>query len=231
MVDFHSHILHGVDDGSQSLEESLKLLSMLSEQKVTHAVLTPHFIVDKDTPDSFLERRNAAFLELSSARPDTAPELLLGAEVAYYPGISRMSALPDMRIGTTELLLLEMPNEPWSNYTVSELVELSCSSQIKLMLAHVERCMFLQSKKNWRRLLESGIIMQSNASFFIMQKLRRKALRLYKRGMLHVIGSDCHNLQNRPPRLSEAAEVIEQGLGSEALAALNGFSRYLLGLK
>jgi len=60
LVDFHSHILPGVDDGSASIEESLKMLQAEAGQGITHVVATPHFYPRYDDPERFLERRNAA---------------------------------------------------------------------------------------------------------------------------------------------------------------------------
>lgn len=64
MIDFHSHILPGIDDGSASVEESLKLLEMLAEQGVKTVVATPHFYPDRTSVSDFLRRRDAAYQRL-----------------------------------------------------------------------------------------------------------------------------------------------------------------------
>ena len=56
-IDFHSHVLPGVDDGSATVEESLRMLRLQAEQGVTHVVATPHFYPMQDSPNRFLERR------------------------------------------------------------------------------------------------------------------------------------------------------------------------------
>ena len=60
LVDFHSHILPGIDDGSKSLEMSIEMLRLEAEQGIGHVVATPHFYPQYDTPERFLERRAAA---------------------------------------------------------------------------------------------------------------------------------------------------------------------------
>ena len=223
MIDLHAHLLPSVDDGSGSIDESLALLGMLTAQGVEKVFATPHFYADKDTPSDFFERRARAYAELLSARTENLANVFLGAEVAYFQGISRMKELADMRLGGTKLLLLEMPPERWSDYTVRELIELSCSGEIRPMIAHVERCMGYQSSRAWRSLLESGIVMQTNASFFIRPKTARLALKLLKRGTVHVIASDCHNVRVRPPRMREAMDRIEARLGEDAMHSMRAF--------
>lgn len=220
MIDLHTHLLPSVDDGSGSIEESLALLEMLSAQGIKKVFATPHFYADRDTPQSFFDRRERALEALRCACPESLPSLFPGAEVAYFHGISRMSALSDMRLGKTRLLLLEMPPERWSDYTLQELTALSCSGAIRPVIAHVERCMEYQPARTWRSLLDSGIIMQANASFFIRQKSARSALKLLKRGAIHVVASDCHSIHLRPPRIREAMDRIAAGLGGGAVDSM-----------
>ena len=60
IIDFHSHILPGIDDGSESVEQSIAMLRMEAEQGITHVVATPHFYPRHDTPQRFLQRRKDA---------------------------------------------------------------------------------------------------------------------------------------------------------------------------
>ena len=60
IIDFHSHILPGIDDGSRNVEESIALLRKEAEQGITHVIATPHFYPQHDTPERFLKRRNEA---------------------------------------------------------------------------------------------------------------------------------------------------------------------------
>ena len=226
MIDFHTHILPGVDDGAKGVEESLALLNMLADQGVTTAFATPHFIPSRsETPERFLHRRTTALERLPK---DLPIELLVGAELTYYPGISRMSSLLDLRLQGTRILLLEMPAERWSDYTVGELTELTHSSNILLMLAHIERFIGYQKGNVIDSLVASGVIMQSNASFFAERKTQSKAIKLLKRGWISVLGSDCHNLDFRAPRLDLAAAAIEKRLGAEYLDMISALSNKIV---
>ena len=216
MTDFHAHVLPGIDDGSSSVEESVALLEMLCVQGVSRVCATPHFNALYDEPDRFIKRRDEAFLRLEEAAAEKEiPQIILGAEVAYFPGICNMQSIERLCLAGTRYLLLEMPCEPWSDYTVNELVKLAVSKDVVPVLAHVERYLSYQKANALERLRDVGVLMQVNASFFINRKTRRRALELLKRGEVHFLGSDCHDLVLRPPRYAEAVKVIEDKFGNK----------------
>ena len=133
MIDWHNHILPGIDDGSRDLAESVKMIEMQINEGVTTIIATPHFYANDESVEAFLERRNAAFDKLKSKLPMNAPEILLGAEVRYYQGISRMENLKALRIQNSKLLLLEMPMTVWTEYMVRELIELAAKSSFQIV--------------------------------------------------------------------------------------------------
>ncbi len=210
MIDFHSHVLPGIDDGSRDTDESLKLLKMCSEQGVTRVAATPHFYPNYDTPERFLRRRNEAALHLKERLFDGAPEIILGAEVYYFAGISSNDSVGSLRLGDTGILLLEMPFAKWSPSMVSEILDLHGRNGITVMMAHIERYLGFQSADVWDALLKHGVIMQSNAGFFTNRWTKRRALRMFRAGKIHVLGSDCHNTKDRPENMGGAYEVLNE---------------------
>ncbi len=226
LLDFHTHILPNIDDGSQSIEESVLLLYKLKKQGCEVVAATPHFMADKDTPQSFFMKRAESYNAMMDEIADNEqlfPRLLLGAEVLYYPGISKMKDLSAFCLEDSKLLLLEMPVSQWSDSVVRELLEMSCSGEYQVVLAHFERYIDIQRKDVWQRLSDSGIMLQTNASFIIHIKTRRKALKMLKKGQIHFIGSDCHNVKHRPPRIGEAVSVINDKLGLEFIKEWESF--------
>ena len=81
MIDFHSHILPAIDDGSKNVEESIVLLDMLKDQGIKTVVATPHFDVQRETPAAFIERRQESYEMLRPHLKKDPPEIILGAEV------------------------------------------------------------------------------------------------------------------------------------------------------
>lgn len=228
MIDWHTHVLPAVDDGSKDISESLALMEMLAVQGVDAVVATPHFNADDGSVDAFVERRNAAAEDLLAKLPNNAPRLYLGAEVKYYNGISRLAELKKLTISESSVLLMEMPISKWTEYTVRELVELSGSGNLILALAHIERYWKFQDNATWNRLYESGIQMQVNASFFTDFTTRRKAMSMLKNSEIHLIGSDCHNLKFRPPNIGNAYKIIEKKFSKDFADKINEYGKSLL---
>ena len=218
MLDFHTHVLPRVDDGSRSMQESLDMLHAMKEQGITAVIATPHFYANADSIDSFMARRNAAY-EALAPQLTQMPDIHLGAEVEYYEGISRLPELKRLRIENSRLLLLEMPMSRWSEYVLREVMDIAAHGSIIPVLAHVERCLFLQSKDTVVRLLSHGVLFQSNASFVTGRTTQRKALRMIQQEQIHFLGSDCHNTADRPPNAAAAFEHIRKKLGDPFAAA------------
>lgn len=227
MIDFHSHILPGIDDGSRNVKMSLGMIEELSRQGVDTICATSHFYVTQRTPEHFLERRQEAFELLEPVLPNDAPRILLGAEVLYFPGISRLEALPSLCLEGTDVLLLEMPFCDWQAYWIREVCDLASSGEFTILMAHIERYYSRQPRKVWDRLLELDVLMQSNADYFLQPdpifRFRdgNKALKLLKEQRIHLLGTDTHNLSSRPPRMAEARERIRQALGRRALGRID----------
>lgn len=230
MIDWHSHVLPQMDDGSCDVTESIELINMQASQGINVVVATPHFYANDETVKLFLERRMTSFEILKSKLTNDMPKLLLGAEVKYYQGISRMADIDMLKIEGSKLILLEMPTTTWTEYMVRELIEMSSRSSIKIVLAHVERYLNFQNKKIWRRILESGILAQTNAEFYISFNSKRKAVSLLKERNIHFVGSDCHGLKFRPPQIGKAFEVIRKKLGNDYVNQMNEYGYSLLDL-
>ena len=235
MIDFHSHILPGIDDGSKDVHMSLKMIHALQEQGVDTICATSHFYATQRSPSHFLERREEAWERLEMDLPEDAPQILLGAEVLYFPGISRMKELPELCLEGTDILLLEMPFDSWSDYYIREVKELANSREFTILMAHIERYYFKQPVSVWDEFLDLDILMQSNADFFLQKdsplSLRPggKALKLLKNERIHVLGTDTHNMTSRPPRMAEARELIRKHLGQDTLDEIDDFGDSLLG--
>ena len=228
MIDWHSHLLPAMDDGSKDVEESLKLLNLLHEQGISHVVATPHFYANDESVDRFLIRRGQSFNNLQENLSDQYPKIHLGAEVKYYQGISRMEGLDKLCIEGSDILLLEMPLGKWSNFVVSEVMELANTARFRIMLAHIERYFSLQSKSVWRMLYENGILMQVNTGAFLSMGMRRKALRFIKSGGVLFVGSDCHNMTSRPPRMGQVLSILKKRLGEGLLSQIQQYWNLIL---
>lgn len=228
VIDFHSHILPGIDDGSRSPEESLAMLQLSKSQGIRGVILTPHFYPQHTTPERFLEKRQRAAQLLQSAiRPEMElPTRCLGAEVYFYPHMSQSDVLQKLAIEGTRAILVEMPMGRWTDRMYRELEDIHTNQGLIPIIAHVDR--YLGRFRDYgipRQLAELPVLVQANASFFLEGSRGMKMLREHR---IHLLGSDCHNLQTRRPNLGPALERIVRVLGTDAVRWIHSNEREIL---
>ena len=225
MIDFHTHILPGMDDGSKNLEESLQMLRLEGQLGIDTVVLTPHFYSHQNSPEHFLRRRQKSWEILSPSLEAGMPRLLLGAEVQYFEGVANMEDISQLCISGTNLLLLEMPFCSWDDRMLNTVLELNGSEGVQVVLAHIDRYLsFFGNAKRLELLRQSGILMQMNASAFKGWRSRRKVTPMVRKGMIHFLGSDCHNLNDRKPDWELVPEDILQIMEDSSNALLEQHS-------
>ena len=217
MIDLHSHILPGMDDGSADVQESLWLLDTLAGQGVTLVAATSHFYATREYPEDFLRRRAQSVARLAPLLTSDHPTIRLGAEVHYFESMSRASGLEQLCIEGTPLFLLEMPYGTWTGRMVDDVLELCSKRDLTVVMAHVERYFAHQPKQVWDVLEQGGVLFQVNAQSFLRWFGSGRVLRLMREGKVHFLGSDCHNKTNRPPCLAQARARIARKLGQEML--------------
>ena len=225
-IDFHTHILPNVDDGSGSIEESLELLRICGKQGIGEVVLTPHFYPQYDTPQMFLEKRSQAIEALLERVEPGMPELRLGAEVYFFPHMSHSDALRHLAIEGTDCIMVEMPASPWTDRMYQELEAIWDIQGLTPIIAHVDRYVgWFRDFGIPKRLAELSVLVQANASSFLEGS---KSMKMLKDRQIHLLGSDCHNLRSRMPNLGAARERIARKLGAEALSWIDANGREVL---
>ena len=231
VTDFHSHVLPDVDDGSASAEESLAMLCLAAQQGVHRVVATPHFYPRYDDLDRFLERRARAMERLQGAmRADIElPEIVLGAEVYFFRGMSESDQLARLTIEGKNYLLIEMPASPWTEDMYLELEQIWTRQGILPIVAHVDR--YIRPLRTYgipERLSQLPVLVQANAEFFINKRTSGMALRMLNADRIHLLGSDCHNMTARKPNLDAAVRCIRSRLGQAALQRIKGYEQEIL---
>lgn len=217
MLDFHSHILPNLDDGSKSSEMSMQMLVMSAEQGVDRIVCTPHFYADEDYPDSFLRKRAESVERLKTFAPEfrrrnnftrPLPKMYLGAEVYYFPSMSYCEDLPKFKITATDYVLVEPPMSAWKDAMLDEIAQAGDNFGFTPVIAHVDRYVsMLGDFSLFERVEERNMKIQVNAEFFLNPVTTKYALRMLNEGRIRFIGSDCHNLTSRPPKMGPVEEM------------------------
>ena len=176
MVDFHSHILPGIDDGAKDLETAGKMLELSKKQGVNIIIATPHFYASQSTVAEFIEKRNKCYNELMDyvkANNLDVPEVILGAEVAFCEEILKVD-LRELCIGNTDAVLIELPFTYLNEWVYSELYNMSMKYGVDIILAHIER--YVGKHNDFSRLepfFELDMCMQINADTFIDRKFKK----------------------------------------------------------
>ena len=204
------------------------------KQGISHVVATPHFYANQRGISSFLEKREKSYekvKELLDKRPDL-PSLSLGAEVYYFPGMSKAEALPKVCYEGTNILLLEMPFAQWDKQIVEDVKNIINKQGLRIIMAHVERYYKYQKDKSfWNEIWDLPIIAQINAGSFLNWKKRGFCFRFIKEHDIILLGSDCHNMKYRAPNIEEGRKVLEKKFGMELLHSIDEYGREILGIR
>jgi protein-tyrosine phosphatase len=229
LTDFHTHILPEMDDGAGCVEESLVMLRLLSDQGVRIVALTPHYYRSRESIPHFLSRRERTLDSLlKSPGLSRLPQLLPGAEVAFFSDMPKDADIRRLCISGTDALLLEMPIGVWTGAVVNIVFQL-ISLGVTPIIAHIER--YTERGLNAEALdsiISFGAVIQSNAEFFLELRTRRRAFDMLGQGKIHIFGSDCHNLAARPPNMGRLTSLLSKKLSRAELDAIAASERRLL---
>ena len=232
VIDFHSHILPGIDDGSRNVETSMAMLRMCREHGVDIMVATPHFYADSNRVERFVENRQNAYDQVMSqivAGNADVPQIMMGAEVAFFDGISRAERVDALTIEGTDIMLLEMPFVTWSDSVVHEVRDLIEKRHFHIILAHIERFLKIPGNKSYvEQVLRLPVTVQVNAETLMDFRQKGRMIKMFRNGTAHIIGSDCHGMHHRMPNLWLGREVLDKKLGEDFLKSMDTYGGRLL---
>ena len=209
-IDFHSHILPGIDDGAKDVDVSIELIKTELRHGVTTIVLTPHFYPETDNLDEFVERRANAFELLKSEveKQQLPIELVLGAEVKFTPKLLDLD-LTKLCIENTDYILLEFSMLHYHSWTKDVFYQIQSKGFLPI-IAHAERYLNLPEDALYE-LVTAGALVQINTGSFFKDKERAKRIeRFIKANLVHLWGTDTHSLDKRPPTFDKCREHLNK---------------------
>jgi protein-tyrosine phosphatase len=222
MIDLHCHLLPGIDDGPKDLEESLAMARIAVADGIRIIVATPHTLngVYTNEKNEIISRVRA--LQDSLNKENIPLRLFPGADIHFstdlIPGLEGGTILP---INNGRYLLIEMEKESLPVAVREAFFDLRIKGYFPIV-SHPERNSLIQ--RNPERIegwVHHGALIQVTAGSLTGSFGRRAhdcSRRLLERGLVHVIASDAHSSDKRPPILSEGVKVAEALVGrSEAL--------------
>ncbi len=225
VIDLHFHCLPGIDDGPDDWESSVALCRAAAAQGTTTIVATPHVLrgpwINEDP-----ELRDALVLELNAlldGRPEILPgcEYFLSAEAVELVERGRWSPLTGLN--RTGYLLVELPSGEIPSYTGALFHELTLLG-VTPVLAHPERNRALSDDSDeLEELIERGARVQLTAGSLLGDfgpPAAEASQEFLRRGLVHLVASDAHSLDRRPPRLAAARRHIRDAWGADAEVGL-----------
>lgn len=227
MFDLHVHLLPGVDDGPETMDQALALARHAVKNGIKEAVLTPHIHVGRyGNQKSSLQ---TVFTEFSQALAANGIDLKvrLGAEVRLGMEILELLACEEIpmlgRDGDYSVMLLEFPHSHIVPGT-EKLVQFLLDKKIRPMIAHPERNKdVMRSLDKIRPFVDAGCLFQVTAGSLcgnFGKVAQTRAEEMLRQGWVTLLGSDGHNLKYRPPELAPGLKIAEKIIGSAAARAM-----------
>ena len=242
IIDFHCHILPGIDDGSDCIDTTAKLLEMEKQQAVTDIVFTPHFYAHRMNINKFIENRDESYKKVISyieKKAETSEDIgytkdnfHVGGEIYFFSGMSKAKDIKKLCIEGTDNILVEMPFEQWNKQVVSEINSLIYDCNLHVVIAHIERFVkYQKDKKYFNEIINLPVSIQLNGEAFLGSIFdKRFAIKFIDSRDNIILGSDCHNIRSRAANLGPAREVIAKKYGKQKLDSIDEYTKKILGI-
>ena len=234
MIDFHNHVLPNVDDGPQSIEESLDMLDCAYKQGIKKVINTVHYqhpkMDDKNVSTNYLMGQ-LDILQKSVDEKNIDIKLYLTAEVFYLPNLVEISSNPILTIGNGKYMLIEFTTNIYPTGFENVLFDLQMAG-ITPVIAHPERYRFIQKDfKILNRWIDKGYILQLDAGSilgFFGPNIKKITIEMIKNGLIHLVGSDAHNNKKRNFCLLDAYHEVANIMSVDFVDLLKQNSSNLL---
>ncbi len=225
MIDIHAHILPSIDDGPETIEESIELCKIAANDGIKTIVATPHSKdgVYEAKSDKILETVEALNLKLKESQIDI--EILPGSEIHIHAELVESIRSGEVLTinNSGKFILFELPFVFIPPGTDKFIFNLKANGIVPI-IAHAERISAFQKNPDLvGQLVKIGALVQVNAPGLTGQAGPRdkKCVEwLLKNRLVHFIASDVHSLTGRPPILSKAVGIAAKIVGEEEARAL-----------
>ena len=219
MIDLHSHLLPGIDDGSKDLAMSLAMARMAATDGISTIACTPHILPGVYNNSGPAIRRAVAQLAESIAKAGIPITVVTGADVHIAPDL--VVQLRDghvLTLNDSRYLLLEPPHHVVPPRLEDLIFGLQAAGYVPI-LTHPERLSWIEGHYDLiGRLVSNSVLMQITAGSVLGRFGRRPrywAERMLDEGLCHLLATDAHNTEQRPPRMADASDVVAQRLGDD----------------
>jgi protein-tyrosine phosphatase len=217
VIDIHSHILHGIDDGAKTFEDSVEMVRMGADTGTTDFVATPHANQEFAFDPRVVEQRIS---ELQAAVGET-PRIYYGCDFHLTPeNIEDAVRAPEKYSNNHKGYLLVEFSDFFVPKTADEIFARLMQAHLRPIVTHPERNQLLQSRlQDLEAWVAQGVLMQVTAQSFtgrFGRTAKRVSEELMSRGLVHFVASDAHDPKWRRPYLNDVCELLRRNYGDEA---------------
>ena len=234
MIDFHNHVIPKLDDGSKSLEMTIKMLKEAERQGITDVVNTVHYqhpkMQNKNTSYNFI-RTELDKLNIEIAKHNIDINIHLGSEVFFNFNLTKILDNPITTIGNSKYMLIEFQRLSFPKGYEEEIFKLQLQG-ITPIIAHPERYRPIQKDLNiLKQWIERGYLIQIDCAS-ILGKFGKDtqicSINMVKNELCHLVGSDAHNDRRRNFLLEDTYKILDQKIGVSATNILKNNSSCIL---
>ena len=215
MIDMHSHIINGIDDGSKSIEMTINMLRKAEESGTTDIIATPHFMRGRFEVEYNEVLKKVEELKNMALENNININIYAGQEVYYNKNI--LQYYNDNMIGTinnTKYMLIEFP---MLDFNIDEIIDTIYELQIRgivPIIAHPERYkLFIKKPSMINVLINEGMLFQMNAGSItgkFGRDVKKTATKYLEHNIYSFIGSDAHRDRGRDTDMREALNILEE---------------------
>lgn len=218
MIDLHCHILPGIDDGAQTMDDSIAMAHVAVAEGITHILVTPHHNNGRYINASATIIANVNELQTEFDKRQIPLTLFPGQEVRITGEL-----IEDIQNGTIQFideeqqyLLIEFPTMTIPQFSEELFFQLN-KKKITPIIVHPERNqIFMENPNRLGDFIERGALAQLTAGSYLGKfgkKIEKVSKQMIEANLVHIIASDAHNVTTRNFHLKEAYEKMEKNVG------------------
>lgn len=232
MIDIHCHILPGLDDGAQTIEDSLAMARAAVNDGITKIVATPHHQTSRFMNPKNVVLKKVAYVNEAIEQAGLPLEILPGQEVRLFgEWEAEFDANQLATVNNGNYILIEFPSNHVPNYAERLFYEMQMKG-LTPVIVHPERnSQIVQQPEKLYTLIEKGAISQVTASSVagdLGKKLQKFSFQLIEANLTHCVASDAHNTTIRPFMMSKAYDVIEKEFGIDVVYMFRENAEYII---
>lgn len=221
MIDIHTHIIPGIDDGSKTIEETFELLKEAQKEGFTDIILTPHYIKEYYETNTNIRNYWVNSLQEALNKLNINVNVHIGNEIYVCEDMDKLIFRNEVScLNNSKYVLFELPMN--SNVTYLEEIIFKLSNLDKIpIIAHPERYSFVEQDINFiKKLHEKGVLFQANYGSILGlygEHAKKTVIKLLKENLIDFVATDVHMPNTIYPAVSESIKRIEKIIGKERL--------------